>query len=81
MECAATRTTQFSHLPSFAFLCIVPQGMIRRSSSNHFLELLPGPFETIFQGLNTDKVAAVLAVKGLLRPPRRNRVNAINEDD
>jgi hypothetical protein len=55
--------------------------MIRRSSSNHFLELLPGPFETIFQGLNTDKVAAVLAVKGLLRPPRRNRVNAINEDD
>ena len=76
LECVVTRTTQFTHLPSLAFLCIVPQGMIRRSASTHFLELLPGPFESILQGLNTDKQDVVLAVKGLLRPSRggRNRV-------
>ncbi|KAN0139135.1 hypothetical protein V8E53_003024 [Lactarius tabidus] len=56
-------------------------GMICRSSSNHFLELLPGPFETILQGLNTDKEAVVLAVKQLLRPPRRNRLNAFINDE
>ena len=86
LECAVTRTTQFMHLPSFAFLCIVPQGMIRRSASNHFLELLPGPFESILQGLNTDKQGVVLAVKKLLRPSRgsRNRaldVNTIHDED
>ena len=82
MECPVTRTTQFSHLPLFAFLCIVPQGMICWTSSNHkFLELLPGPFETILQGLNTDKEAVVLAVKQLLRPPRRNRANTFNDDE
>ena len=74
------------HLPSFAFLCIVPQGMIRQSASNHFLELLPGPFESILQGLNTDKQGVVLAVKNLLRPSRggRNRVldvDTINDED
>ena len=76
LECVVTRTTQFTHLPSLAFLCIVPQGMIRRSASTHFLELLPGPFESILQGLNTDKQDVVLAVKGFLRPSRggRNRV-------
>jgi hypothetical protein len=76
-----TRTTQFTHLPSFAFLCIVPQGMIRRSASNHFLKVLPGPFETILQGLNTDKQAIIVAVKKLLRPSRRNQANAINDED
>jgi hypothetical protein len=85
MECTVTRTTQFTHLPSFAFLCIVPQGMIRRSASSHFLELLSGPFESILQGLNNDKQAVVAAVKGLLRPSRRNRVPEVNgigdEDD
>ena len=85
MACVVTRTTQFTtHLPSFAFLCIVPQGMIRRSTSSHFLELLPGPFESIFQDLNTDKQGVVAAVKGLLQPSCRNRVlkvDTINEDD
>ena len=84
MECVVTRTTQFTHLPSFAFLCIVPQGMIRRSSSSHFLELLPGPFETMFQDLIANKQAVVGAVKGLLRPSRKSRVgaaNAVDDDD
>lgn len=84
MECVLTRTTQFTHLPSFAFLCIVPQGMIRQirpSSSNHFLELLPGPFEDILQGLNTDKQAVIVAVKKLLRPSRGNQANAIDGED
>ena len=80
MECMVTRTTLFTHLPSFAFLCIVPQGMIRRRS-NHFLELLSGPFETILQDLNADKQAVLAAVKGLLRPSRRNRVDATNSQD
>jgi hypothetical protein len=87
MECVVTRTTQFSHLPSFSFLCIVPQGMIRRSTSSHFLELLPGPFEAILQGLNADKQAVVGAVKALLRPSRKSRAhardiaNAINDEE
>jgi hypothetical protein len=51
LECAVTQTTQFTHLPSLAFLCIVPQGMIHQSASSHFLELHEGPFQSIFQGL------------------------------
>jgi hypothetical protein len=51
------------------------------SSSNHFLELLPGPFETILQGLNTNKDTVVLAVKQLLQPPRRNNVNRFIDDE
>ena len=83
LECVVTRTTQFTHLPSLAFLCIVPQGMIRRSASTHFLEVLPGPFESILQGLNTDKQGVVLAVKGLLRPSRggRNGVVEVNTNN
>lgn len=82
MECPVTRTAQFSHLPSFAFLCIVPQGMIYRSPSNHkFLELRPGPFETILQGLSAEKEAVILAVKQLLRPPRRNNISTFNDDE
>ncbi|KAN0130677.1 hypothetical protein V8E53_011570 [Lactarius tabidus] len=85
LECVVTRTTQFSHLPSFAFLCIVPQGMICRLTSNHFLELLPGPFEDILHGLNANKQAVFGAVKELLRPSRKSRVRAANmiddEDD
>ena len=83
MECVVTRTTQFTHLPSSTFLCIVPQGMIRRSSSSHFLELLPGPFETMFQDLIANKQAIVEAVKGLLRPSHRSKgaANAINDDN
>ncbi|KAF8265263.1 hypothetical protein EI94DRAFT_1702623 [Lactarius quietus] len=69
MECATTQTTQFTHLPSSAFLCIVPQ------------DLLPGPFETVLQGLNMEKQAVIAAVKELLRPSRRNRANAINIED
>ena len=83
LECVVTRATQFTHLPSLAFLCIVPQGMIRRSASTHFLELLPGPFESILQGLDTDKQGVVLAVKGLLRPSHggRNRVVEVNTNN
>jgi hypothetical protein len=80
-----TQTTQFTHLPSLAF-CIVPQGMIHRSASSHFLELREGPFQSIFQGLITDKQSVVLAVKSLLRPSRGGRkdnfieVNTINDE-
>jgi hypothetical protein len=55
--------------------------MIRQSASNHFLEVLSGPFETILQGLNTDKQAVIVAVKKLLRPSRGNQANAINDED
>ncbi|KAN0127724.1 hypothetical protein V8E53_014444 [Lactarius tabidus] len=48
-------------------------GMIRRSTSNHFLELLPGPFEAILQGLIANKQAVFGAVKGLLQPSRKSR--------
>ena len=80
LECVVTRTTQFTHLPSLAFLCIIPQGMIRRSASTRFLELLPGPFKLILQGLNTDKQGVVLVVKGLLQLSHggRNRVVEVN---
>ncbi|KAH8977094.1 hypothetical protein EDB92DRAFT_2002633 [Lactarius akahatsu] len=84
MECMATRTMRFAHLPSLAFLSIVPPSMVRRSTASHFLELLPGPFENIFQGLNSDSQAVLMAVRGLLRPSRRNRVvegNAIDDAD
>jgi hypothetical protein len=81
MECVVTRTTQFSHLASSAFLCIVPQGMIHRSTSSHFLELLPGPFKAILEGLNVNKQAVVRAVKALLRPSRKSRVHAANMID
>ncbi|KAI9434879.1 hypothetical protein H4582DRAFT_2130928 [Lactarius indigo] len=74
MECMATRTMRFAHLSSLAFLCIVPPSMVRRSTASHFLELLPGPFENIFQGLNSDSQAVLTAVRGLLRPSRRNRM-------
>lgn len=54
---------------------------VRRSTSSHFLELLSGPFETILQDLNANKQAVVAAVKGLLRPSRRNRVDATDVQD
>ncbi|KAH9015478.1 hypothetical protein EDB84DRAFT_1679909 [Lactarius hengduanensis] len=73
MECTVTRTARFTHLSSLAFLCIVPNGIVRRSTTSHFLELLPGPFEHIFQGLNSEKDLVLAAVKGLLRPSRKNR--------
>ena len=75
------------HLPSLAFLCIVPQGMIHRSDSSHFLELREGPFQLILQGLIADKQSVVLAVKNLLRPSRGGRkdkffeINTINDED
>ena len=70
----ATRTMHFTHLPSFAFLCMIPQGIVRRSTATQFLELLPGPFENIFHGLISESQAVLTAVGGLLRPSRRNRV-------
>ena len=86
MECAVTRTIQFTLLPSLAFLCIVPQGMVHRSASNHFIELLPGSFEDIFQHLYSDSEKHVVlgAVRGLLKPPRANKrlaANTIEEVD
>jgi hypothetical protein len=81
MECVVMQTTQFSHLASSAFLCIVPQGMICRSTSSHFLELLPGPFEAILEGLNANKQAVIAAVKALLQPSRKSRVHAANVID
>ena len=86
LECVVTWTTQFTLLPSLAFLCIVPLRMVRRTTSSHFLELLPGSFKPILQDLVTDKEAVVLAVKGLLRPSHggRKRVlegNTVNDDE
>ena len=81
MECTATRTMCFAHLSSFAFLCIVPLGMVRRSTASQFLELLPGPFENIFQSLDSESQAVIMAVGGLLRPARRNRVEGNIVDD
>ncbi|KAH9163570.1 hypothetical protein EDB89DRAFT_1859881 [Lactarius sanguifluus] len=75
MECTVTQTARFTHLPSLAFLCIVPNGIVRRrSTTSHFLELLPGPFEHIFQGLNLEKDLVLAAVKGLLRPSRKTGI-------
>ncbi|KAH9007669.1 hypothetical protein EDB84DRAFT_1281451, partial [Lactarius hengduanensis] len=83
VECMATRTMRFAHLPSLAFLCMVPPSMVRRSTASNFLELLPGLFENIFQDLSSDRQAVLMAVRGLLRPSRRNRVegNAIDDAD
>ncbi|KAH9041294.1 hypothetical protein EDB85DRAFT_1470023 [Lactarius pseudohatsudake] len=65
MECTVTQAAHFTHLPSLAFLCIVPNGIVRRSTTSHFLELFLGPFEHIFQGLNSEKDLVLAAVKGL----------------
>ena len=73
MECVVTRTTRFSHLPSLTFLCIIPQSSIRRSSSGRFLELQSDPFYDIFQTLLSEKEAVFAAVRGLLRPSRRQQ--------
>ena len=84
MECVVTRTTRFSHLPSLAFLCIIPQSSVRRPSSGRFMELQLGPFYDIFQELLSEKGAVLAAVRGLLRPSRRNRPETnvfIEEED
>ena len=75
MECVVTRTTCFNHLPSLSFLCGVPQSSVRPSSSGHFVELQSGVFCDIFHALLSEKDAAAVlaAVRGLLRPSRRNR--------
>ena len=84
MECTVTWTTHFTHLPSLAFLCVVPHGMVRRSTASQFLELLQGPFENIFQGLNSEKDSVLTAVRGLLRPSHKKRgveANMIEDAD
>ena len=84
MECTVTWTMCFTHLPSLTFLCIVPHGIVCQSSASHFLELLPGPFEHLLQGLNLEKDLVLAAVKGLLRPSRRNKhleTNVIEDMD
>ena len=73
MECVITRTTHFNHLPSLALLCTVPRSSIRPSSSGHFVELQLGVFCDIFDTLLSEKDAVLAAVRGLLRPSRRNR--------
>jgi CelD/BcsL family acetyltransferase involved in cellulose biosynthesis len=80
MECAATRTIRFVHLPSPAFLCLVPQNSVRRSSSGRFVELQSGPFCDIFHALLSEDQAVLAAVRSLLRPSRRNRVAADVEE-
>jgi hypothetical protein len=75
MECVATRTTRFKHLPSAAFLCIIPQNSVRRSSSGRFMELQPGPFCDIFNTVLSEKVAVLAAVRSLLRPSRKHRLD------
>ena len=47
--------------------------MVRRSTTSNFLELLPGPFEHIFQDLNSDKDLVLQAVRDLLRPSRKKK--------
>jgi hypothetical protein len=74
MECVGTRTTYFSHLPSLAFLCVVPQSAVQHFPSSHFLELKPGPSYDIFHGLLSEKGAVLVAIKDLLRPARKRRV-------
>ena len=83
MECAATRTTHFSHLPSLAFLCLVPQSSVRHSSSGRFVELQLGLFCDIFHTLQSEKDAVLAAVRGLLRPSRKNQpeTNVYIEDE
>jgi hypothetical protein len=73
MECPATRTTRFSHLHPFAFLCIVPKTVIRFPPSGLFIELNEGPFHTLFKTLQAQKGVVLAAVKSLLSPSRRNR--------
>jgi hypothetical protein len=75
MECMATRTTCFNHLPALSFLCIIPQISVRQSSgsSGRFVELQPGPSSDIFHGLLSEKDALFPAVRGLLRPSRKHR--------
>ena len=74
MECVATRTTRFIHLHSLAFLCIVPKRSVQWSSSGRFIELKLGPFCDIFHTLLSEKDAVCAAVRGLLKPSRRHRV-------
>ena len=84
MECVVTRTTRFTLLSSLAFLCIVPQGMVHRSTSNHFIELHPGSFEDIFKRVYSEKNVVLVAVRGLLKPPRANKhlvANMIEDAD
>ncbi|KAH9016983.1 hypothetical protein EDB85DRAFT_2155512 [Lactarius pseudohatsudake] len=81
MECMVTWIMYFTHLPSLAFLCMVPPSMVRRSTASNFLELLPGLFENIFRDLSSDRQAVLMAVRGLLRPSRRNRVEGDAIDD
>jgi hypothetical protein len=47
--------------------------MVHWSTVSQFLELLQGPFENIFQGLNLEKDSVLTAVRGLLRPLRRKK--------
>jgi hypothetical protein len=73
MECVATRTMRFSHLSSLAFLCIIPQSSVRRSSSGRFVEL-QGTFCDIFHALLSEREAIITAVRGLMRPSRKRRL-------
>jgi hypothetical protein len=82
MECAATRTARFHHLPAFAFLCLVPQSSVRHTSSgsSDFIELQPGAFCDIFHLLLSERYAVLSAASGLLVPTRKNRLE-INEEE
>ena len=87
MECVATRTARFYHMPALAFLCMTPQSSVRRlklsSESSDFIELEPGPFCDILHSLLSEKDAVFTAARGLLVPSgsRKYRLVSNKEGD
>ncbi|KAI0301414.1 hypothetical protein BC826DRAFT_1102007 [Russula brevipes] len=81
MECMATRTMRFTHLPSLAFLCVVPQTSIRQSLSTRFIELQQGQFNDIFQALLSEKDKVISAVHGLLKSSRKKQPETNKSDE
>ncbi|KAI0258328.1 hypothetical protein BC834DRAFT_847449 [Gloeopeniophorella convolvens] len=76
MKCPRTRTTQYSHLQSPAFLCTVPRSAVHQLSEGNLLEISAGNFADIFQSLLSEKLAVIAAVTTLLRPVVARRGNA-----
>jgi hypothetical protein len=81
MECMATRTMRFTHLPSLTFLCIVPPNSIQQSVSTQFIELQQGQFNDIFQALLSEKDKVLSAVHSLLKPSCKKQPETNKSDD
>ena len=64
-----------NNLPASAFLCLVPQGLVRHMSSglSDFIKLQPGAFCDIFHLLLSERDAVLRAAGGLLVPTCKNR--------